>query len=807
MIGVLNLWSDLKFACRSLARQRAFSLMSVAILAIGIAGMATVFSLFNGLYLRPFPVPNPNGLMDLNETAPKWGLQYTGIAYPDFHAWREHNQSFESMYAWTPEGANLSIDGRAERVNVLVATHDYFDVLGIQPILGRCFSEEEDRPNGPKVVLLSHGLWQRMSGRNPAVLGQTLLLDGTAFTIVGVLPPEAGFPTDIDLLRPLAADPQQGQDSWYLAGIGRLRKGVTVEQARDDLTRIHRGLSEQHAANQITSPTVVTLRQRYLGEFRQGITVLLGAVGLVLLIACCNVASIMLARGAHRSREIATRLALGATGGRIIRHVLTESILLSAVAGIIGLVGAHATVDLLTTQFREFLNMPDWMRFDMDSRCVLFCMLIVGTATVLCGLTPGIHAARTREFHSVLQSSVIRNASSGAGHKTLGAIVVGQVALALTLLISAALVLRAFQKVQEIDPGFRSAGILTYQICLPSTAYSEEGKRRTFFEQHLDRTRALPGVTGAGLISVLPMSGSHNGQLFDAEGARARGPGEEDPITLFCIAVPGYFETMGIKLLSGRLFSEPDNRPDSERTAIVNESFARYYWPGQDPIDKRIRFRGSQDWMRVVGVTGDVKHYGLEQPMRPSVYVPYGHAASSTMFVTVRTSGDPLALVPGIREIVRAADPDLPVHDIKTMSDRVRASMLFRLTYSSMFVVFGAIAAIMAFAGIYGVISYWAGQRTQEIGIRMALGARAADVVMMVIREGLRLVGAGMAIGLIAALGLSRLLASTLYHVSPTDLTTFVTATLALVAAASVACYLPARRAAKIDPMAALRCE
>ncbi|RPJ37228.1 MAG: FtsX-like permease family protein, partial [Planctomycetaceae bacterium] len=531
-MGVLSTWSDLRFACRSLVKQRSFSLLSTGILAIGIAGMATVFSLFNGLYLRPFPVPNSDRLMDLNETAPKWGLDYTAIAFPDFHAWREHNKSFESMYAWTLWGANLSIDGKAERVNVLVATHDYFDVLGIQPVLGRRFTQEEDRPNGPSVVLLSYGLWKRMSGRNPAVLGQTLRLDDNSCTIIGVLPPEAGFPADIDALRPLAADPQQGKDSWYLSAIGRMREGVTVEQARDDLLRIHRSLAEGHPANEITSPTVCTLRQRYLGEYWQGLTILLGAVGLVLLIACCNVASIMLARGSHRGREIATRLALGATGWRIIRHILTESILLSAIGGVIGILLADVAITLITTQYRELMNIPRWMTFDMDIRCALFCLSIIGAATVLSGLIPGLHAARTKDFHGVLQSSGIRNAASGGGRRMLSAIVVGQVALALILLICAGLVLRALQKVQEIDPGFRPSGIVTYQISLPSGAYPDEA-RRTFFEQHLSRIRTLPGIAGAGLISVLPMSGQHDGQSFDAEGAPAKQPGEEDPIVLF----------------------------------------------------------------------------------------------------------------------------------------------------------------------------------------------------------------------------------------------------------------------------------
>jgi len=805
-MSILDTWSDLKFACRSLARQRSFSLLSVGILAIGIAGMVTVFNLFNGLYLRPFPVPHSDRLVDLDETAPQWGLDYAGITYPDFCAWREHNQSFESMYAWGLSGANLSIDGRAERVRVLIATHDYFDVLGIQPVLGRRFTLEEDQPNGGNVALLSYGLWKRMSGRSPAVLGQTLKLDGSIFTIIGVLPPEGDFPTDIDVLRPLAADPTTGFDNWYLAGIGRLKKGITLEQARDDLTRIHRGLAEKQPANLITTPTVITLRQRYLGEYWQGVTILLGAVALVLLIACCNVASIMLARGSQRCREIATRLALGATGGRVIRHVLTESILLSIVGGAIGVVLAGAVLTVIHTEFRELMNLPHWMTFDMDVRGTLFCLFVIGAATVLSGLVPGLHAARTKDFHGILQSSGIRNAASSAGRATLRSIVVGQVALALTLLVCAGLVLRTFQKIREIDPGFRPSGVITYQVNLPYEAYADEA-RRMFFEQHLAGIRAMPGVTGAGLISMLPMSNSHSGVFCEVEGAPPRATGEENPVVLYCVASPGYCEAIGVKLLSGRFFDESDNRADSERIAIVNESFAEHFWPGQNAIDKRIRLSMSQDWMRVVGVTGDVKHYGLEQKMRPSVYVPYGRAPQSAMFGIVRTAGDPVSLVPGIREIVRAADADLPIHDIKTMSDRVRGSLLFRLMFSSMFLVYGLIAALMAFAGIYGVISFWAGQRTQEIGIRMALGARSPDVVAMVIREGLRLVALGMGIGLAAAWALSRLLAGTLYHVSPTDLTAFAAATIILVTAAGVACYIPARRAAKVDPMTALRCE
>ncbi len=800
-------WHDLRIACRGLVKQPLFTPMTVGILAIGVAGTMMVFGLFNGLFLHPFPVPRQERLVDLDETAPKWNLRYTGIAYPDFCAWREHNRSFESMCAWTIRGANLSCEGQAQRVDPLVTTHDFFEVLGLRPVLGRCFAEEEDRPNGPKVVLVSTGLWERMFAKDSAVLGQTVQLDGDYFTIIGVLPPAASFPVDVDLWWPLAADPQQGWDSWYLMGIGRLKEGVTVEQARDDLMRVHRGLIPQHSSNDITSPTVQPLRERYLGDYRQGITILLGAVLFVLLIACCNVASIILARGTHRGKEIAMRLALGATGGRITRQVLTENVILSVAGAAVGVPLGQWGLHLLMTWFAEPINAPRWLTFQPDIRWAVFCLAIIGAATILSGLVPALHAAHTRDLHGVLQSSGVRSTGSRSRRRMLSAIVVGQVALALTLLIGAGLVFRSFRQVQRVDPGFRTDGVLTYQIALPYAGYADENKRQAFFEQHLEKVRALPGVTQAGLASAPPLSASHDGRSFEVEGAVKKAAGEQDPIVLFVTATPGYFEAMSIRLLAGRFFGAQDNRPDSERTVIVNESFAMHFWPGQDPIDKRIRLSGSQDWMRVVGLTKDVKHYGLEQPMRPGVYAPYGRARSTGMFGVVHTQGDPVSLIPAIREIVRAADSDLPIYDIKTMPQRVRASMFLRFIFSWMFAAFGVIAAIMAFAGIYGVVSYWVSQRTQEIGIRVALGARVPDVIRMVLGQGVRLIGLGLGLGMVGAFALSRLLAGTLYNISPTDPLTFAGVPLLLITAGVLACYLPARRAAKTDPMVALRYE
>ena len=806
-MDVWKVWRDLKLAWRGLAKQPMFSLMSAGILGIGIAGTMMVFGLFDGLFLRPLPVREQERLMDLNERAPQWGQEYTGITYADFCGWRAHNRSFESMYAWATWGANLSIDGRAERVETFVTTHDFFQTLDIRPVLGRGFTAEEDRPNGPKVVLLSTGLWDRAFGEDPAILGRSLQLEGDYFTVIGVLPSAAEFPLDVDLWRPLALDPQQSRGMRSLMAVGRLKEGVTVEQACEDLTRIHRAMIAENLAEAATLPIVMPLRERMLGLYRQGLAVLLGAVGFVLLIACCNVASLMLARGAQRGREIALCLALGATRKRIVVQVLMESVVLSLAGAIVGVPLGQWGLDLLIRHFVRPAHAPRWMTFQPDFRWALFGLAAIGATTVLSGMIPALHAVGQRDLHGVLQASGARSTSTRGRRRTLSGVVVGQVALALTLLIGAGLVFRSFQKVQDTDPGFRADGVLTYQISLSYAGYAETGKRRAFFEQHLERVRALPGVTSAGLVSGPPMSGFYDAKVVEVEGGMKKGPGEKEPRMLYLLATPGYFETMGIRLLSGRFFGPQDNRPGSEPTVIVNESFARLFWPRADAVNKRIQIAGWPGWRRVIAVVGDVKHYDLEKPMPAGFYVPYGQAPSHTMYGVVHSQGDPFPLVPALREIVRNADPDVPIHDIKMMSQRVRDTMLLRVMCSWMFGAFGIIAGIMAFAGIYGVVSYWVGQRTQEIGIRMALGAGVPQVIRMVIGQGLRLVTVGLGLGLVATLGLSRLLGDILYDVSPTDPLTFAGVGLFLIAVGTLACYVPARRAARVDPMVALRCE
>ncbi|OHB65273.1 MAG: hypothetical protein A2Y77_00625, partial [Planctomycetes bacterium RBG_13_62_9] len=586
MVFLSGPWHDLRSACRSLGKQPAFSLMIVGILAIGVAGMTTVFSLFNGLFLRPLPVRNEQRMVTLCETDLKTGTQYISPAYARFQAWRQYNQTFERMGFCSFWESNLSLDDKAERIGLRLATHDFLEVLGVQPVLGRYFTEEEDRPGGPNVALVSLGLWERLFGKDPTVLGRTLRLDGDPYTIIGVLPPQADFPERRDIWQPLRADAEGRHGGLGSFAMGLLKEGVTVEMAREDLIRIHQGWAQQHPEKEATTLSAVMpwreLYRQQVQQYQFGLSVLLGVVGFAMLTACCNLMSIMLARGAFQTREFALRAALGASRGRIIGQVLVESLVLSVVGGLLGvLLGSHA-LNLLLSRLANVI--PSWMKFPVDVRCVLFCVGVVGASTILSGLLPAFHAAFPRDIHTMLQSGGARTTVSRGRRRTLNAVVTAEVALALTLLIGAGLLLRTFQQVRSIDPGFRKAGVLTYNISLPIGPYFEESKRRAFWDQHLERIRALPGVTRASLSNYLPMRYASFDQ-FDIEGAIGTDSAPSPPAVLRQTVAPGYFETLGVRLLAGRFLADQDDRKDSEKVAIINETFVKRFWPGESPLD------------------------------------------------------------------------------------------------------------------------------------------------------------------------------------------------------------------------------
>ena len=799
---MMTWWQDIRYAVRTLSKSQGFTVMVVGILAIGMGGSVMIFTIVNELYLRPFPVPEQERLVDLDERAPQWNLPSALVAYPDFHEWRRQNRTFDCMTALLRRGWNLAIDDGAERIDGMRVTYDYFDVLHVQPVLGRRLVEEDDRPGAPRVAVLGAHLWQQLYGEDPGVIGRSLRLDGEPYTIVGVLPASAIFPAKADLLVPLAEDPATSQ-GYYLAGIGKLKAGVSLAEAQADLERIHKGQIGTRPVNKITTPRVTPLRERYMGEYRNATLLVLLAAGLVLMLACCNITGMMLARGMTRGRELAVRRALGASRYRIIRQVLMETFLLCILGAFLGALLSRFGLNLLLQSLARYLD--PWMTFATDGRVLVFCIGVVGLATILSGLVPALHAASGRDTESTLWATGTRTTTSRCGRRSLNVLVAGEIALAMTLSVGAVLLLEAFWKICRVSPGFRVDGVLTYRISLPPEQYKDGGARQALFESHLERVRTLPGVQTASFMSMAPGDG-YNSTRFDVEGVELA-PGEINPTVLVQTVTADYFETMGIELLAGRLFTAEDRRADSERTVIINETYAKRLGSNREALDKRIAPQGSKDWMRVIGVTRDIKYFGLDQAMSPALYLPCGSNPPHSMRALVHAAGDPLALVPVIRETLRSVDPSLSIHGVQTMRDRVQESLWVRRTYSWLIGVFAVVAMVMAIGGIYGIMNYSVSQRTQEIGIRLAFGARAGDIVRHVLVQGTRLIAIGLGVGLIGALAMGQLMAGLLFGVSAMDLRALLGVPILLLAVTLLACYVPARRAAKTDPMVALRCE
>jgi predicted permease len=781
-----------------------FSLMVVGMLAVGIAGNSAIFSIFNGLFLRPLPFERPDRLVDLDETAPKWNLKYVGVSNPDYAAWRKENRTFESMAFFDGASFNLSGRGQAQRVRGARVTRDLLDVLRLKPALGRDFLEKEDRPDGEKVALIGYDLWQRLFGGDPNTVGQILQLDNQPYTIIGILPREALFPSEAELWIPLAVDVNRAE-GWYLNGVGRLKEGVSIDQARADLVRVHRNVEQMgQGVNAITSPILQPLRDRYLGEFRTVTGVLLGSVGIVLLIACANISGLMLVHASSRGREIAIRAALGASRGRVVGQLLTESLLLALVGAVLGVALGGASLHAMLSLIPE--DIPRWISFRLDSRFLLFCFAITGATAVLFGLAPAVDSSRV-DLRTCLHEAGQRLSISGNRRRGLSALVVVEIALAFVLLVSASLLLQAFRRVLVQDPGFRPENTLTFRLSLPDAKYKEPGRRISYYEDLLQQLRALPGVKSAGAASAPPLGG-HWGMFFNAEGAPPLGPNEQNPVVLTVVATPGYFEAIGMTLLAGRSFDVRDGDPKGPKIAIVNETFARRYWPVAEAVGKRIRYAWAKDeWLSVVGVTKDERHYGLDEEMRPGVFVPFRQVPRDSMGIVLRGSMDPRGLTGPTRDLVQRMDPDVPMFEVGTMTEKLDRSLWARRTYSWLFGVFAAVALLLAAAGIYGVISYAVSQRMREIGIRMALGARPEQVQRQVLGQGMALVALGVACGLAGTFWATTLLRSLLFGVSARDPLTYSAVAGGVVFVAILANLLPARRAASVDPMQALRAE
>ncbi len=797
------MWQNLKLALRILSRKPGYSLAVCAMLAVGIAGNTAIFSIYNGLFLRPLPFRGGDRLVDLDETAPKWNLRFVSIANPDFHAWREQNSTFEQMAFYIGRDCSLSGHGPAQRVQSLRVTRGMLDVFQLQPALGRNFLPEEDRPNGAKVVLLGYDLWRRQFNGDPNVLGRVLKLDAEPFTVVGVLPAEAVFPIAADVWFPLAAGTEAG--SFYLSGIGRLKPGVTMEQARADLTRIHRGLiATGRTVNDITSPVVNGVRERVLGDLRPGAVVLLGAVAVVLLIACANIAGLMMVRAFARSREFAIRAALGASRGNIVRQMLTESLVLAMAGGAAGLLlgrlGLHAMLASLPDE-----RLPRWVSFAFDGRSAAFGIAITAGAAILFGLAPALNAVKGN-LQGRLRDTA-RTSLSRRRRSYLSVLVVGEIGLALLLLTAAGLLFQALRSVLKVDPGFRAENVLTFRVSMPQAKYPKDEHRVAYVERLVERLRVLPGVKYAGAASSVPLGG-HWGEFFVAEGQPPLGPNDQNPVVLHVAALPGYLDAIGVRFMAGRQFTERDGNPGT-LAAIINETFARRFFPNSNPVGKHIRYAGDKDkkWIEVVGVTRDVKHYGLDREMAPSVYVPFRQYVIPFTNVVLRTTVDPSALVAPAREVLRQLDPDLPMLQPTMMTEQLDRSLWQRRFLSWLAAAFAGVALLLAAGGIFGVISYAVSQRTQEIGIRIALGASSARVMRQVLCHGLLLLAMGVPIGIAAAVGLAGVLQRALFGVSARDPLTYSVAVIAVAAVVLASNIVPARRAASVDPIKALRAD
>lgn len=803
-----TLLKDVRYGVRMLVRNPGFTVVSVIALALGIGANAAIFSVVNGVLLRPLPFKDPERLMMIRETKLPQFPEFS-VSPGNFLDWKKQNTVFERLVAFRGSSLNLIGTGDPERLRGLKVTEGFFAMLGAQPQLGRDFLLEEDQPGRNNVVILSHGLWQRRFGADPQILNQTITLSGQSFTVIGVMPLEFRFggANQIELWTPMAFTAQDAQNhgGHFVSAIGQLKPGIALDQARAEMSTIAERLAVQYPeANTGWNVKLIPLQEFTVRTIKPALIVLLVAVAFVLLIACANVANLLLARAAGRQKEIATRTALGAGRWRIIRQLITESMLLSLAGGAVGLLLAKWGTDLLLT-----LAPPDLPRMDnvsIDSRALAFTAAITFLTALIFGVVPALQASKPNLNETMKDAA--RGSTEGGRRKLIrSTLVVLEVAAALVLLVGAGLMIKSFWRLQNVNPGFNPDNALSATVSLPNAKYAEETQQAAFFQQLIERVGALPGVQAAGASHVVPMTGNDFVLAFEIDGRPPLPPGSSQSTNFYSVS-SDYFKAMGIPLRRGRVFTAQDTK-DSPRVAVINETMVEKIFPDEDPIGKRIRFgdKGKNPEFEIVGIVGDVKQYGLDQPTTMQTYEPYTQQTFPYMTLVVRTAGDPTNLGAVIRSEVLKLDKEQPATNIKTLNEFFSISIAQQRFSVVLLGVFAAVALVLAAVGIYGVLSYAVTQRTHEIGIRMALGAGRRHVFRLVVGGGMLLSLIGVAGGLAAAFALTRLLESLLFGVTATDTVTFASVAGVLLAVALLACYIPARRATKVDPLVALRYE
>jgi putative ABC transport system permease protein len=816
-----TLLRDLRYGIRGLIKRPGFTAIAIITLALGIGANTAIFSVVNAVVLRPLPYADPDRLVTLWETIP--GNDRRSVAPANFIDWRDQNQTCQEMASTYYANFNLTSDGEPERIDGATVTSNFMSMLGARPQLGRIFQPDDDDHQDRNVVILSDGLWKRRFGAVRDVVGRTIMIDEVPHTVVGVMASGFQFPSHSELwvlgrnrnAVPLSLisqfptnDWNQERDAHFNSVIGRLKPGVSLSQAQSDIAGIMRRLEKDFPkTNTGLGSNVVPLHSQLVGDVRRILFILLGAVGFVLLIACTNVANLMLARAVQRDREIAIRTAVGASRFRLIRQLLTESLLLSIVGGLVGLMVSVWAVDLFLKLSPG--NIPRLNEASVDLRLLGFTLLVSIITGVGFGLLPAFQATRT-DLNNSLKEGGTKASQGRQRRRARSVLVVTEVALAQVLLVGAALLAISYVRVTQIHPGFNADRVLTAKIAPSRKKYADPRSRETYFASVLERLRALPGVESVGMVMNLPLTGSSMNRGFHAEGRPE--PKADENITMdYQVVSPDYFSTLEVPLKRGRGFSEAD-AGNAERVIVINEALARRYWPNEDPIGKRMMIGESSkenSWRKIVGVVGDIRHASLSETPVPTAFISYRQDLESwpRMGFAIKTKGDPASLTPLVRKELAGIDPTQPVYAIEPMENLLREAVAQRRFIMLLLGSLSSIALALALVGIYGVISFSVGERTQEIGIRMALGARAVDVLRMVLSQGVRVIAIGIVIGVAAALALTRLLTSFLFEVSATDLRTFSFVAVLLGAIALLACYIPARRATKVDPLVALRYE
>jgi putative ABC transport system permease protein len=807
-----TLLRDLRYGLRVLLKQKGFTAVAVFALALGISANTAIFSVVNAVLLRSLPYKNADRLVVPVSFNAGRDLDRGNVTYADYLDWKNETEVFESVAAFSAETADLTGGADPERVEIGVITEDYFAVMGVAPQIGRTFSSSDFELNASPTLVISDRLWQRRFGGDPGILEQKVYLNGRPYPVIGVMPKDSQWPETFDIWLALAVGPTPDpdlmrRDNQILGSIARLKSGVPIEQATAAMETIARRLEQDFPESRSGwSNKAIPLREYIVGDqLHLALVVLLGAVGFVLLIACVNVANLLLARAATREREIAVRLALGAGRLRLILQLLTESAALALMGGGVGLVLAVWGVDLLASLAPP--DLPGIAGAKIDLRVLAFTMAISVVTAVLFGLVPALHASKVNLNESLKEGG--RSSAEGArGGRIRNVLVVSEVVLSFVLLAGAGLMVRSFVRLQQVDPGFNTNNLATMGISCPSSRYPDKAKVIAFYKNVVDRVAASPGVESAAISSALPLGGGgfYLGRVFLSEG-QPEPPAGSDHQAQWNVIGPGFFETEGIGLIKGRNFNERDTA-ESNGVIIIDESMALEMFPNDDPLGKRIRSWRDENLLReVVGVVKDVRYFGREDDLRGLVFVPHTQNTWRSMLLSVRTKADPASLIQSIRDQIWSVDKDLAIANPRTMNQILAESVAPRRFSMMLLTAFAAIAMMLASVGIYSVLSYSVAQRSHELGVRMALGAKTGDIVRLVVAHGMVLVGAGAGIGLASALALTRLMKSLLYEVSATDPASMIVACGLLIALGLVACLVPARRATKVDPMVALRYE